>query len=81
MKDKITTPVIIGAIVGALALIAVIGYFVFRPAQSTVSAADAPTYAKPGGASSSYGSTYGQNPTSQHPGGMSSPPGASGAPH
>ena len=81
VKDKISTPVIIGAIAGILVLVGIVGYLIFRPAQSAVSAADAPAYSKQGGASSSYGSTYGQNPTNKQPPGMSAPPGASDAPH
>ena len=82
MKNKISPPMIAGAVV--LLVLVLFGVYKLMYASSNqISAANAPAYAKDmmkggsGAAQSGYGSTYGQNPN-QSGGRMPPPPASSG---
>ncbi len=78
MKDKVTLPIIIGAIAGVVVLIGLIAYFSLQTGQSSVKAKDAPGGGKAEEIQKQYSNSYGQNPNSNRPSGMNPPPGASG---
>ena len=74
MKDKVNAPIVVGAVVGLVVVIALIGwYFLKGPDTSGISAANAPAYAKKDAGAVNYGETYKQNPGSSKPP-MQSPP-------
>ena len=76
MKEKVNTPIIVGAVIGLIVIVSALAYFFLRgPDSSAISAANAPAYTKQGGGAANYGSTYGQAPNAKRP-----PTNGSGAP-